>query len=238
MTGKANTHKSYVLNANSRDTKDRKNVKVIRDDKKIPGVIYGKDFENKLITLKITDFEKVIKEAKTSSIIDLIIDEKDHINVLCCDIQSDYRGRIIHADFYKFNEKEELEAEVQLKFIGESPAIKLGLNIMFQIDSVKVKCLPKDLISEIEIDISKLEKVDDSIKVSDISVPANIKIMEHADNIVAMVHEIKELDTKVDNTDDNLSAAKEAEVKDATETVTEGAEKKEDVKTEKKEESK
>jgi len=214
MTVKDTTKKSYELNAASREIKGRGLVKELFGQKRIPAVIYGKGFENKTISLKVVDFEKVVTQAKRSSIIDIIIDEKEHIDVLCVDMQCDFMGRTIHADFYKVNAKEELEAEVHLSFIGESPAKKAGLTIMFQLDEVKIKCLPKDLISEIVVDISKLEKVDDVIKVSDLNIPKNIKMLEGADEIVVIVHESEELDTKVDNTDEKLTAAQEAEAKE------------------------
>lgn len=215
MTAKANTQKSYELNASSREIKGRGLIKSLFQEKKIPAVIYGKNFGNITISLKLSEFEKVVREARTSSVIDLIIDGKEHFDVLCHEIQSDYKGRIIHADFYKINAQEELEAEVHINFIGESPAKKAGLSLMLQMDTIKIKCLPKYLLSDIEIDISTLEKVGDSIKVSNIPLDKNVKILENAEDIIAIVKEAEELNVEVDNTDDKLEAAKEAEVKEA-----------------------
>lgn len=215
MTAKANTQKSYELNANSREIKGRGLIKSLFQEKRIPAVIYGKNFQNITVSLKLAEFEKVVREARTSSIIDLIIDGKEHLNVLCHEIQSDYKGRIIHADFYKVNAEEELEAEVHINFIGESPAKKTGLSVMLQMDEIKIKCLPKYLLSEIEIDISKLEKVGDIIKVSDIPLDKNIKLLENLEDIVVIVKEAEELNVEVDNTDEKLEAAKEAEAKEA-----------------------
>lgn len=215
MTAKANTQKSYELNVNSREIKGRGFIKSLFQEKMIPAVIYGKNFENKNISLKLSEFEKVVKEARTSSVIDLIIDGKEHIDVLCHDIQTDYKGSIIHTDFYKINAQEELEAGVHINFVGEAPAKKAGLSLMFQMDDIKIKCLPKYLLSEIEVDISKLEKVGDSIKVSDIPLDKNIKLLENPDDIVAIVKEAEELNIEVDNTDEKLEAAKEAETQEA-----------------------
>ncbi len=213
MTAKANTKKSYELNASSREVKGRGLIKALFQDKRIPAVVYGKNFDNRTISVKLSEFEKVIKEARTSSIIDLIIDGKEHLDVLCHDIQIDYKGRIIHADFYKINAQEEVEADVHINFIGDSPAKKAGLTIMFQMDDIKVKCLPKYLLSEIDVDISKLEKSGDVIKVSDIPFDKNIKILENPEDILVIVHEAEELNVEVNNIDENLEAAKEAESK-------------------------
>ncbi|HOC96341.1 MAG TPA: 50S ribosomal protein L25 [bacterium] len=214
MTARTNTKKSYELHADSREIKGRGLIKSLLQDKKIPAIVYGKNFENKAVSLKLADFEKVVKEARTSSIIDLIIDEKEHLDVLCHDIQTDYKGRIIHADFYKINAQEEVEADVHINFVGEPPAKKAGLTIMFQMDDIKVKCLPKYLLSEIDVDISKLEKPGDLIKISDIPFNKNIKVLENPEDIVIMVHEAEELNVEVNNIDQNLEAAKEAETKE------------------------
>lgn len=225
MTAKANTQKSYELNVSSREIQGRGFIKSLFQEKRIPAVVYGKNFPNRTISLKLSDFENVVREARTSSVIDLIIDGKEHLDVICHDIQSDYKGRIIHADFYKINAQEELEADVHINFIGESPAKKAGLSIMLQMDTIKIKCLPKYLLSEIEIDLSKLEKVGDMIKVSDIPLDKNIKILENAEDIVVIVKEAEELDVKVDNTDETLDAAKEDEVKEAEAKAEESKEK-------------
>lgn len=207
------SQKSYVLNVNSREISNRKAISNLKEKNNIPAVIYGNNFKNINISVNLALFEKIVKDAKSSSIIDLVVDDKDHFDVLCQSVQTDYTGKIIHADFYKVNKDQELETEIQLDFIGEAPAKKLGFTVLLQLDSIGVKCLPKDLISSVQVDLSNLTKVDDSIKISDLILPKGIKVLENPNETVAVVHESKELDVKVDNTDDKLAAAQAEEAK-------------------------
>ncbi|MEZ7821124.1 MAG: 50S ribosomal protein L25, partial [Patescibacteria group bacterium] len=151
MSAKNETQKSFSLAGQSRESSRVAN-EALKKENKIPAVIYGKDFANVNISIKLTEFEKVYREAKKSSFIDLVINEKETYKVLCNSIQIDYTGKIIHADFYKVNEKEEITAEISLNFIGEAPAKKFGFNILLQTTAIKVKCLPKNLVSSLDVD--------------------------------------------------------------------------------------
>lgn len=229
MSAKNETQKSFSLACQSRESSRVAN-EALKSENKIPAVIYGKDFSNLNISVKVSDFEKVYKEAKKSSFIDLTIDGKDSYKVLCNSIQTDYTGKIIHADFYKVNEKEEITAEVSLNFIGEAPAKKFGLNVLLQTTSIKVKCLPKNLVSSVDVDTSKLEAAEQNIKISDLVIPEGLNVLNGANEIVAIVKQAVEIDTKVDNTDNNMAAqqAAEAAAKAAAEAAAPATEKKEE----------
>ncbi len=206
----SDTQKVFTLTCQSRETSREANES-LKTENKIPAVVYGKDFSNLNISVKLADFERVYAEAKKSSFIDLTIDEKDTIKVLCYDFQADYTGKIIHADFYKVNENEELTVEVSLNFVNEAPAKKLGYNVLLQTETIKVKCLPKDLVSSIDVDLSGLSELEQTIKISDLVLPAGITVLNHADEIVAVVKEAVEIDTKLDNTDENVASQQAAE---------------------------
>ena len=210
MPVKNETQKSFSLAGQSRESSRVAN-EMLKKENKIPAVIYGKDFPNINISIRSSEFEKVYKEAKRSSFIDLIINEKEHYNVLCHGTQTDYTGKIIHADFYKINEKEEITVDISLNFIGEAPAKKIGLNVLFQTTFIKVKCLPKNLVSSIDVDISKLEVAEQNIKISDLVLPKNLVVLNHSDEIVAIVKLAAEMDVKIDNTDNNIAAQQAAE---------------------------
>jgi len=210
MSVKNETQKSFSLAGQSRESSRMAN-EALKKENKIPAVIYGKDFTNVNISVKSSDFEKVYKFAKKSSFIDLIINEKETYKVLCYAIQNDYTGKLVHVDFYKVNENEEVTADVSLNFIGEAPAKKAGFNVLLQTTFVKVKCLPKNLVSSIEVDISKLEAAEQNIKISDLVLPKDLTVLNHGDEIVAIVKLAVEMDVKVDNTDNNIATQQAAE---------------------------
>ena len=62
--------------------------------------------------------------------------------------------------------KQEIEAEVELEFVGESMAVKaLGGTFVPSKDSVAVKCLPSKLVRKLTIDIGSLKTFDDVIRI-------------------------------------------------------------------------
>ena len=72
--------------------------------------------------------------------------------------------------------------------MGESQAIKVGGGTLIQsLEELEVFALPDKLVSELEVDISKLITFDDTLHVSDIVVPEGIEVRDAADTAVASV---------------------------------------------------
>lgn len=191
----------YDLSANMRGEQKAKHL---RNDKKIPAVIYGNDYESRSIAVDALIFSKVFEEAGESALINLRIDDEPKLKVLVHDIQIDaVTGEIIHVDFYKVNMKEKIKTAIPIVEIGESTAvIDLEGALITNKDEVEVECLPADLIPEIEVDISVLKTLEDVIKVSDLKVPAGIEILDDPEEVVFLIQpprseeELAELEEK------------------------------------------
>jgi large subunit ribosomal protein L25 len=106
--------------------------------------------------------------------------------VIIKDLQFDaMKNRVIHVDFYKVNMDKEVEAEVSVNFIGESPAVKAhGAIIVQHLDQLHIECLPGDLIQKIDVDMSALKEIGDTIHVSDIPAMKGITIKNDANEII------------------------------------------------------
>ena len=176
------------LKAKLREEVGRK-AKQLREAGFIPAVLYGHGTENLNLTFTKSEFEKVFKEAGSSTIVSLDIDGQEPVKTLIFDTQFDpVTDKIIHADLYKVNMKEEIRTEIPLAFIGESPAVRdLEGNMITNKDAVEVKCLPDKLVSEIEVDISKLKTFDDIIKISDLVIPEGIELLADPEEVIVQV---------------------------------------------------
>lgn len=176
------------LAAKLREEKGRK-VNKGRKSGIIPAVIYGKKVEPQNLWVNSLDFRRLIKKSGESVIIDLNIDGKDGRNVLIHELQQDpMSGNYIHVDFYQVKMDEKIEAEIHLEFIGESEAIKaLGGILVKNMAEVKVECLPADLPSHIDVDISVIKSFDDHILVKDLKVDSKVAIKEDLETVVALV---------------------------------------------------
>jgi large subunit ribosomal protein L25 len=163
------------LSASKRDVRGEK----IRTKTILPAVVYGMGGAATSITLNQDEFVRLYKQAGEASLIDLSLDGKDEGKVLIHDIAYDpVSDEIIHVDLRRIDMNKTMTATVELRFVGEAPVIKeQGGTLMHNISEVEVKCLPKDLISRIEVDISVLKTFEDSVAVKDLAVPAGIKII-------------------------------------------------------------
>lgn len=182
-----------------------KKVKQGRKDGLVPAVVYGKDIETSGIWVKELDLTRLLRQSGESTMIELDVDGKKQ-NVIIYEIQRDpVKGGYMHVDFFKVRMDEEIETEVELVFIGESPAVKEQGGILVKnMDKVTVKCLPAYLPSEIEVDISVLGTFDDHIIVSDLKVAEQVKIDVDPETVVALVtpprsaEELEQLEEKVE----------------------------------------
>lgn len=157
----------------------------------IPAVLYGpKIKEGPVLELDYKNFEKIYKEAGTSSLITLEVpEEKKKFLVLVHDIQSDpLTGKISHVDFYQPSLEQEVEVTISFVFEGTSPAVKeLGGTLVKNFSEVKIKARPQNLPHEIKINIETLKTFQDHILVKDLELPNNVKVLKNPDEIIALV---------------------------------------------------
>ena len=177
---------------------------VTRNSGFIPAVLYGKDFKNINIALEKVSFGHLLKEAGSSNLIDLNIEDESY-KTLIHDIQlHPVSGEIVHIDFYKVDMKQKITTEIPLEFVGESIlVIEQEGSFIANKDSIEVECLPTDLVDHIDVDISHLNNFEQNIKIADIKAPTGIEVLDDAEEVIALVQpprsdeELAELEEEV-----------------------------------------
>ncbi len=160
-------------------TKEDANVKDMRNSGFVPGILYGSGVKNISLKINRVELDKVFKSAGESTLVDLQVDGKDSFKVIIKDVQiNPLKDIISHIDFYQVDMKKAIEVEIPFVFIGESKAEKeQGALILKNMESVSVKCLPGDLLDNFEIDLAKLEKIGDTIRISDLEIPKSYELL-------------------------------------------------------------
>jgi len=156
----------------------------------VPGVVYGPERKPVSISVKLSELEKLYNAAGESSLIDLSVEgEKESAKALIQDLQRDVvKGAITHVDFRQIQMGVEMHVSIPLNFVGESMAVKeQGGTLVEVIDIVNVKCLPKNLVGSVEVDLGVLKTFEDSIHVKDIILPEGIVATDNPDNLVVKV---------------------------------------------------
>jgi large subunit ribosomal protein L25 len=162
----------------------------IRQRGQVPGVIYGPDRTSTSVLAPVTEFMKLYHEAGESSLVDVMVEgDSGVVKALIQDIQYDpVKSFPIHFDLRQINMNEEMHATIQLLFVGDAPAVKeLSGTLMKPHTEIEVKCLPKDLVSEIEVDLSVLKDFDTAIYVEDLKLPSGMVVIDSGDQLVAKV---------------------------------------------------
>ncbi len=210
------------LSAKIRKEIGRKTV-TLKEQGRIPAVVYGHKVKNVLLDVEYQDFQKVYRQTGENSLIELSIEgEKEKRPVLVHEIQKDpVSSKFIHIDFFQASLKEEVEVEIPLVFEGTSLAVKdLGGTLIKNISELKIKALPQNLPHEIKVSIDGLNTFEDRISVKDLILPKEVKVLLKPDEIVVSVVEpqkveeelAKEIEEKVEDVEKVEKEKKEAEV--------------------------
>ena len=164
------------------------NLNTLRKTGEIPAVFYGAGKTSTSISLSIVEFKKIWREAGESSTVKISLDD-NNIDVLIHEVQvHPVTEEPIHVDFLVIDMDKKIRVNVPLEFIGISNAVKNGLgNLVKVLYEIEVEALPKDLPHNLEIDIAKLETVEDQIFVSDIKLPTGVAIIANEHEVVASI---------------------------------------------------
>lgn len=179
-----------TLKANNRASKDA--VSNIRAEGKIPAVVYGPKFVNTSISINYQDFVRLYNKHGETTLIALDIDGKI-TNVLIHEIDlNSVSNKVQHIDFYAPEAGKKVHASVPVDFIGESAAVKAGANLVKVLHEIEVEALPENLPHSIEVDISKIVTIEDSVTIADITLPAGVTTKLQPEEVIAAAVAVKE----------------------------------------------
>lgn len=166
-----------------------KQVNSYRKKGMIPGVIYGKHLSETIaLFFDKNSFLKLYKEAGKSLPVE-IIGEGIHQLVLIHEVDvNSVTTALAHVDFLAVKKGEAVHAEVQLRFINESPVEKNKTGRVNELLSfVDVVADPTKLPKYIDVDMSQLEQVHDVLFIKDLQVPAWVKVENDANQPVVTI---------------------------------------------------
>jgi large subunit ribosomal protein L25 len=167
-----------------------KKVAALRRSGVLPANVYGKGLGSVSIQVSAEYMEKTLKTVAANEVIDLKIGgERDTRPVVIQKIQRHpLTSGVLHAEFYQVSLTHTMRADVPLVVIGTSDAI-LTYNgvLMTALESLQVEALPLDLPSRIEVDITPLTELEQSLHVRDLPIPANVTILTDPEVMVVKI---------------------------------------------------
>ena len=175
------------INASPRKTV-RKGVKALRREGQLPAVLYGRNFETLPIMFDYRETSRVIQRLGSSTLVVIDLGEESHYALIREKQRDVIKGNLLHVDFQVVSLTEKVHAEVSVELIGESPAVKdLGGLIIVNNEQLEVEALPRDLPDRIEIDISSLQEIGDTIYVRDLTLEGEVTILADEDEPIVLI---------------------------------------------------
>lgn len=159
------------LQAQPYDVQRKGDVKRMRKEGRIPGVLYGHKDKPRRLYINEKEFKKVIDVMKNEAVtINLLLEDKPYICLIKAIQHNPITSKLLHIDFQHIQKKEKIKVNIPIHLHGEAPGIKKGGVLDQHRREVMVKCLPEDIPSRIDIDISALD-LNGTIHVRDLVVP-------------------------------------------------------------------
>ncbi|NCC11867.1 MAG: 50S ribosomal protein L25 [Spirochaetia bacterium] len=157
--------------------------------KRIPAVIYGKN-EPVHLSLDAREFSNKMRHFSETALLKISVGKKNY-ECLLKDYQEDLmKGEIKHVDFFEVTRGHALRTLVSIVLKGNPVGTKEGGVLDQVIHEVEIECLPKDLPEALEANVSAL-KINQSIHLKDLIIPANVKILDDLSKTVASVKGVK-----------------------------------------------
>ncbi len=164
------------LEANTRNTKSKGDVRSIRLNGNVPGIIYGGTEKNEKVSVSKKTLKSLIaKKNFLSNIITLDLDGKAQ-NVLPREITYNViSDEPIHIDFLRVIPGVKIRIEVPVQFINEetSPGLKRGGGLNIVRRRIELKCPSEKIPESIIIDLDGID-IGESFKISSIALEEGV----------------------------------------------------------------
>jgi len=199
-----------VVTASPREGKFTKNVaRRVRVSGKIPAVVYGAQQPSVAITVDPKQILRILySESGHNTIFDLeVTGAKNNVKTKVMIVDWQYepiRGALMHIDMKRIAMDKAMRVQVPIHLQGVPVGVKTQGGILDQIlREVTVECLPADIPSHIDVDVSELA-FGQILRVSALPHGGKLKFITDEDTAVAHVVAVRE---EVVATPDAVAAA-------------------------------
>ena len=192
-TATENKTETNVLDAQPRAAGNKNEARRVRRGGKIPAVVYGAGKNAVSVSVDPRQVSRILHSASGhNTIFDLAVDG-ERTKAMIVDWQYEpIKGSLLHIDLKRIAMDQKLTVMVPIVLKGEAVGVKQQGGILEQVTrEVEIECLPSDIPSQIDADVSELVfgKV---MRVSDLPHSAKLRFLTDENQPVAHVISIKE----------------------------------------------
>jgi len=200
--------KTVQLSGSPRANVGKKDAKAVRNSGRVPCVLYGTG-EQIYFSVRNIDMLKIVVSPDVY-IVELDIEGTKKTGIIQELQMHPVKEAVQHVDFLELVDNKPVVIGIPVKLVGRSRGVLNGGRLQQVFRRLKVQALPKDLPSEIEIDITPI-KIGQSRRVSDIVLPG-VTMLDPQNAVVVSVKMARgaaNVEDEDDSTEEETSEATE-----------------------------
>lgn len=185
---------TITVKAEVRKKRGKDDSKKIRREGLLPLTVYGGDAEPVAVTARLAELAAILRTDRGhNTIFKLEVEGVGVSDVMFQDRQiHPITSRLIHADLRRIVKGQKVEATVNLELIGEPIGVREeGGHLEQVLRELNIECEPVNIPDSVEVDVTNLP-ANVVLHVSDVKVPAGVKVLTPGDIVVATVIFISE----------------------------------------------
>lgn len=178
------------LSALPRTDTGKEYARKLRNQGRIPAVLYGKDMEPKPLSLDVQETEYLFQRISVeNTILSLrITGEKGSVQSLVREVQTHpHRAGLLHVDFLRIQKGVAVEVEIPISLEGVPIGVKESGGVLEQVvNELRVKCIPSKIPEVVSIDVTGMA-VGDSIHVAEVDLGEGVEILVDPERTICNV---------------------------------------------------
>lgn len=157
----------------------------------VPGIIYGEGQEPLAVTFDARRFQlDIVNKAGEHAIVQVDVKDNPSLSgpaLLKAVQHHPVTGRVVHTDFFRIRLDKPVTTAVSLHFTGRAKGVVDGGVADIQMHEIEVECLPLDVPTAIDVDITPLG-LGASFHVRDIAVSDKLTVVTDPDRTIISIH--------------------------------------------------
>jgi large subunit ribosomal protein L25 len=212
--------KTLLLKAEIRERTGSKAVRKVREQGRIPAIVYGHNEEAVAISLDAHNFVEGLHHGHR--LIDVQIGRKKE-KMIVKELQYDYLAKdIIHADLMRVDVTETVKVTVPVEPKGRAAGTHEGGIIEEHADHLEIECKATDIPETIVVSVKDVH-VGDAVHAGDIELPDGVKLVSSPETLLVTCHLVaaakttEEVEEEMPAAPEIIGEAKEPEEEQAPE---------------------
>jgi large subunit ribosomal protein L25 len=177
--------KTLVLKAEVREHTGRKAVRKMRQEGRMPAIVYGHKQEPVALVLDTHDFVEGLHHGHR--LMDVQIGKKKE-KIIVKELQYDHLGKnVIHADLMRVDVKESVRVTVPIELKGVAAGTHEGGIIEEHIDHLEIECKVSDIPETLVVWVKDVH-VGDAVHAGEVELPSGVKLVSPAETLLVTCH--------------------------------------------------